>query len=144
MACDMRIASEDARFGVLFTRVGLMSDMGGTYLLPRLVGVAKALELMFTGDVIDAKEAWRIGLVNQVVAADALEEKVLDFAARLAKGPLQSYRLSKWAVYRNLGPGLEAVLEQEVLGQSFLASTEDAREGVQAFLEKRKPNFKGF
>lgn len=125
LACDIRIASDDSRFGVLFTRMGLIPDMGGTYLLPRLVGVGKALEMMSTGDFIDAQEAFRIGPVNQVVAKGMLEPKVADFANRLAVGPLQSYRLAKWTTYRNLGLGLEDALQQESLGQNLLAGTGD-------------------
>ena len=143
MACDIRIASEDARLGVLFTRMGLMPDMGGTYLLPHLVGVSKALELLFTGDLIDAAEAQRIGLVNRVVAKDQLDEAVMAFAGRLAKGPLQSYRLNKQAVYRSIEQQFETALEKEVSGQCELSHTEDLREALDAFKNGRKPVFKG-
>ncbi len=143
LGCDIRIASEDSRFGVFFTRVGLMPDMGGTYLLPRLVGTAKALELLFTGDLIDAREALRIGLINQVVPKDALEETVKALADRLAKGPLEALRVVKWTVYRSLGLNLETALDQEVLGQNFLAGTRDVQEGIRAFREGRKPLFTG-
>ena len=142
LGCDLRIVAENARLGVFFTRVGLMPDMGGTYMLPRLVGVAKALELLYTGDLIDAQEALRIGLVNKIVPTDALDEKVLEIGICLARGPARAYRLGKWTVYRNLGLGLEAALEQEVLGQMLLVNTEDFHEGLRAFSEKRAPHFK--
>lgn len=143
MTCDIRIASEEARFTEVFAKAGLMPDMGGTYFLPRLVGVGKAMELLFTGDIIDAQEALRIGLVNQVVPSGELMTKTMELAKRLAKGPTQSYRLSKWAVYKGLELSLEAALEHEVFGQNLLLGTEDVREAAKAFVEKRKPVFKG-
>lgn len=143
MGCDIRIASEETRFGSLFTRIGLMPDGGGTYYLPRLVGISKALEMMFTGDLISAQEAYRMNLVNHVVAPDLLEETVLSFAVRLARGPFQSLRMIKQTVYRNLLLNFDTALEQEIFGQIFLSETEDGREGVMAFKEGRKPEFKG-
>ena len=143
LACDIRIAAEDARLGVLFTRIGLIPDMGGTYLLPRLVGASKALELMFTGDLIDAAEAHRIGLVNRVVDRGDLETAVAEFAARLARGPLQSYRINKKAVYRNMEQSIEHALEMELSGQCELVRTQDLKEAIDAFKQGRKPKFKG-
>jgi len=143
MACDIRIASEEARFTEVFAKAGLIPDMGGTYFLPRLVGVGKALELIFTGDIIDAQEALRIGLVNQVVASSELMTRAMELAKRLAQGPTQSYRLAKLAVYQGLELGLETALEHEVFGQNLLLGTEDVREAAKAFTEKRKPVFKG-
>ena len=143
MGCDIRIASEDSRFGSLFTRVGLLPDGGGTFELPRLVGISKALEMMFTGDLINAQEAYRIGLVNQVVATDNLHDAVMSFADRLARGPSQCLRVTKQITYRNLGLNLETALDQEISGQIFLYATEDGQEGVKAFSEGRSPEFKG-
>jgi 2-(1,2-epoxy-1,2-dihydrophenyl)acetyl-CoA isomerase len=143
MAFDIRIAAESARLGVLFTRVGLIPDMGGTYLLPRLVGVGRALELLFTGDLIDAAEAWRIGLVNRVVADDELDNAVLDFADKLAKGPIQSYRMNKQAVYRSIEQPIEICLEKEITGVCELYLSEDFKEAIDAFNTGRKPVFKG-
>ena len=143
MAMDIRIAAENTRLGVLFTRVGLIPDMGGTYLLPRLVGVGRALELLFTGDLIDAAEAWRIGLVNRVVANDALDDAVMDFAGKLAAGPLQSYRVNKQAVYRSIEQPIEPCLEKEINGVCELYLTEDFQEAIEAFNSGRKPIFKG-
>lgn len=143
MGCDIRIASEDARFGSLFARIGLMPDGGGTYHLPRLLGTSKALEMLLSGDLIDAREAHRIGLVNRVVEPQELEGEVLSFAGQLANGPFQSMRLTKQIVYQNLACSLENALEQEIFGQIFLSGTEDAQEGIKAFAEGRKPGFKG-
>jgi enoyl-CoA hydratase/carnithine racemase len=143
MGCDIRIASDDSRFGSLFTRVGLMPDGGGTFQLPRLVGISKALEMMFTGDLITAQEAYRIGLINQVVPTDKLNEAVMSFAGRLARGPSQSLRVTKQITYRNLQLDLATALDQEIYGQIFLYGTEDGKEGVRVFSEGRQPEFKG-
>ncbi|MBT3310654.1 MAG: enoyl-CoA hydratase [Desulfobacterales bacterium] len=143
MACDIRIAAENSRLGVLFTHLGLIPDMGGTDALPRLVGLNKALEMLFTGDLIDAIEAQRIGLVNRVVNKKELEYEVMAFALRLARGPLQSYRMNKRAVYRSIESQLEIALENEISGQCELSHTEDVREAINAFKNKRKPAFRG-
>lgn len=143
LACDIRIASENATFGEVFVRVGLMTDFGGAYLLPRLVGPAKACELIFTGDIIDSQEAYRIGLVNRLVPQDQLVETTMALARRLAKGPSEAIGLAKFAIYKGLETDLASLLEYEALGQSIISKTEDAMEGVSAFLEKRKPLFKG-
>jgi 2-(1,2-epoxy-1,2-dihydrophenyl)acetyl-CoA isomerase len=143
LACDIRIASDQARFTEVFAKAGLMNDMGGSWFLPRLVGLGKALELIFTGDIIDAQEALRIGLVNHVVPQDQVMTKSMELALRLARGPIQSYKLSKWAVYRGLDIGLEAALEHELFGQNLLLGTEDVRNAAKAFAEKKTPVFKG-
>jgi 2-(1,2-epoxy-1,2-dihydrophenyl)acetyl-CoA isomerase len=142
-ACDIRIAAENARLGVFFTRVGLIPDMGGSYLLPRLLGPSKAMELCFTGDLIDAAEAHRIGLVNRVVATEELEEAVMAFAKKLALGPLQAHRLNKQAAYRNVEQQIEIALEREIAGVCELYCTEDFKEGISAFQNGRKPVFQG-
>ncbi|MFB3812622.1 MAG: enoyl-CoA hydratase/isomerase family protein [Terriglobales bacterium] len=143
LACDIRIASDQARFSEAFVRAGLMPDMGGTWFLPRLVGLGKALELIFTGDTIDAQEAARIGLVNHVVPHDELMSNVMAMARRLAAGPTQSYKLAKWAVYRGLELDYEAAAEHEMFGQNLLLGTEDVKNATRAFAQKAKPVFSG-
>jgi len=143
LACDMRIASSAAKFSQAFVRRGLHPDWGGTYFLPRLVGIAKACELTFTGDVIDAPEALRLGLVSQVVAPEELMPSVLALARKIAAGPPVAIRLAKRALYRNSECGLREALEFETFAQNACTETEDAREGIRAFVEKRAPVFRG-
>jgi len=143
LACDMRIASSAAKFSQAFVKRGLHPDWGGTYFLPRLVGMAKASELTFTGDVIDAPEALRLGLVSQVVAPEELMPSVLALARKIAAGPPVAIRLAKRALYRNSECGLREALEFETFAQNACTETEDAREGIRAFVEKRAPVFRG-
>lgn len=143
LACDIRIASEDAGFGEFYVRVGLVPDMGGTQRLPRIVGVGKAKELIFTGKMIDAKEAERIRLVNKVVPKDKLMDEARAFALRLAKGPTVAIGLAKIAINKGLGTDIKTGLEYEVHAQSICFQTEDVEEGIKAFLERREPKFKG-
>lgn len=143
LACDLRIASEHARFGEVFARIGLFPGTGGTYLLPRVVGVAKALELIWTGDLVDAQEAERIGLVSRVVPPAELLSATRALAARLAEGPPLALALAKAAVYRGLDLDLTAALDYAATAESITLSSDDHREGVRAFREKRKPSFRG-
>jgi enoyl-CoA hydratase/carnithine racemase len=143
LMCDIRIASEDAKFGEAYVRVGGTADSGGTYLLPHLIGTAKACELLFTGDMIDAKEAERIGLVNKVVPADKLESTTRELAAKLAKGPSIAIGMMKTAIYRSLTQDIESALRYVVCMTSLCLQTEDAKEGIAAFAEKRPPVFRG-
>ena len=143
LATDLRIASETARFGEVFARVGLVPDGGGTYFLPRLVGSAKAMEMILLADIIDAQEALRIGLVNRVVPAEQLEQETLKLAERLAQGPTVAYGLAKTGLYQGLGMSLEDVLNMKARNQAIAARTPDRAEGVAAFLEKRPPRFTG-
>jgi 2-(1,2-epoxy-1,2-dihydrophenyl)acetyl-CoA isomerase len=143
LATDLRIASDTARFLEAFARVGLVPDGGGTYFLPRLVGTAKAMELILLADIIDAQEALRIGLVNRVVPADQLEQETLKLAEQLAQGPTVAYGLAKTGLYQGLGMTLEDVLNMEARNQAIAARTPDRAEGVAAFLEKRPPHFTG-
>jgi len=146
MACtlDIRIASEQARFSSIFVRRGLVPDCGVTYFLPRLVGTAKALEMMWTGDLIDAREAERIGLVSRVVPHDDLMKVCREFAARLVKGPSVSIELTKRMVYDGLeANSWSAQLAYEGWAQSMARQTDDVTEGQRAFVEKREPAFKG-
>ena len=141
LACDVRIAAAGARFGLAFVRVGLGDDMGGAWLLPRLVGVGQALELFLSGDLIDAEEALRIGMVNRVVPAENLHDETYALATRLAQGPPRAQALIKETVYRGLGMGLQELLDFEAERQSEQMSHPEHEEGVSAFLEKRQPRF---
>lgn len=143
LACDMRVASEKAKFGVTFINVGLVSDYGGLYFLPRLVGLSKALELYFTGDVIDAKEAERIGMINKAVPLEELEKTTYELAGRLAKKAPAAMAMIKELLYKGLNMDLATELDLEATAQSICLKTEDHREGVRALLEKREPVFKG-
>ena len=143
LGCDMRIASTAAKFSQAFVKRGLHPDWGGTYFLPRLVGMARACELTFTGDVVDAAEALRIGLVSQVVAPEELMPTVQALARKIAAGPPVAIRLAKRALYRNAESGLREALEFETFAQNACFETEDAREGIRAFVEKRPPSFRG-
>ena len=143
LATDLRIAADTARFGEVFARVGLVPDGGGTYFLPRLVGTAKAMEMILLADIIDAQEALRIGLVNRVVPAEQHEHETLKLAERLAEGPTVAYGLAKTGLYQGLGMSLEDVLNMEARNQAIAARTPDRAEGVAAFLDKRPPRFTG-
>jgi 2-(1,2-epoxy-1,2-dihydrophenyl)acetyl-CoA isomerase len=141
LACDMRIASEHARLTQSFNRIGLHPDWGATYFLPRLVGPAKALELFWTADVLDAEECVRLGLFNRVVPHAVLHETTFDFARALARKPAEPIRRVKRAVYESLDRSLSEMLDVELDAQIHCFGTPDAREGIRAFVEKRAPKF---
>ena len=143
LACDLRFASDRARFGEVFAKIGLFPGTGGTYLLPRTVGIAKALELIWSGDLIDAEEALRIGLVNRVVPHDDLMDETRAFATRLAQGPPLALSLAKAAVYRGLDVDLASALDYAATAESITLSSEDHREGLRAFQERRQAEFQG-
>jgi 2-(1,2-epoxy-1,2-dihydrophenyl)acetyl-CoA isomerase len=143
LACDLVLASEEARFGNVFARIGLIPDCGGHYFLPRLVGFHKAAELMFTGDIIDAREAERIGLINHVVPHAELARATRELAERLARGPTRAIGLCKRTLNVGITGDLATVLDAEAEGQSLASQTEDHWEGVRAFLEKRPARFSG-
>ncbi len=143
LACDLRIGTERTKMGEVFSRRGLMPDGGGTFFLPRLVGVGKALELMFTGDVIDAAEALRIGLINRQVESAGAEAETRALAERLAAGPPLVLAAIKRAVHKALSSTLDEALEAEVEGQMKLIRSKDFFEGVTAFFQKRAPVFIG-
>jgi len=143
LACDLRIASDAARFGTAFARVGFSGDFGGTYLLTQLVGPAKARELYFTAEVIGAEEALKLGMVNRVVPAVSLTEEVQAFAKRLAAGPTVAYSYMKAHLNLALKSDLRTILDRESYGQTLTGLTEDHKEAVKAFLEKREAKFKG-
>lgn len=143
LGCDLRIASDQAAFGEVFVKRGLHPDWGGTWLLPRLVGIAKAMELILTGDIIPAEEALRLGIVNRMVPHADFPEAVRDWARQLAEGPPVAMGLAKRGIYRNIHTDLAAALEYETFAQQIVWNSEDATEGIRAFVEKRPPQFKG-
>jgi 2-(1,2-epoxy-1,2-dihydrophenyl)acetyl-CoA isomerase len=143
LACDIRVASTEAKFGMVFLRTGLHPDTGATYFLTRLGGTARACEMMFTGKIIDAQEAEKIGLVNRVVQASELESTVNELAGRIAKGPPVPLIMTKSLIYDALSMDLETLLEYETLAQVLCLTTKDHREGITAFLEKREAVFVG-
>ena len=142
LAADMRIASETARIAFLFVRVGLAgADMGAAYLLPRVVGLSKATELLFTGDFIDAQEAERIGLYNRVVPANELAAATHEMAARMANGPAFALAMTKEMLNREMELSLDTALEWEAQAQATCMQHPDYREAYEAFVEKRVPLF---
>jgi len=142
-ACDIRIASEKATFSSIFVRRGLMPTLGSSYFLPRLIGLDKACEFTWTGDIIDAHEAERIGLVTRTVPDDELEPATMELAAKLAKGPPLAIALSKQAIHRGMGMSLEEALDFVKQEIEALRMSEDHKEAISAFMEKREPVFKG-
>lgn len=143
LSCDFRLASEKASLVEAFIHIGLIPDSGNLYYLPRLIGQAKALELAILGEKISAAEAKSIGLVTKVVPVDNWIDEVTAFAERLAKMPTKAIGLIKRYVNESWNCNLEEMLEKEAFGQRTAGLTADHREGVAAFLEKRKPEFKG-
>lgn len=143
LACDIRLASDKAKFSEAFVKIGLHPDWGGTYFLPRLVGTAKACELMMSGEVLGAYEAERIGLVNRVVPHEQLQAATRELAERLSKMPPLAIKQMKQAIYRGVDADLETMLAIESEAQIACFESNDCVEGVEAFLAKRAPNFKG-
>jgi enoyl-CoA hydratase len=143
LACDIRIASENASFGQPEINLGIIPGGGGTQRLPRLVGEGKAMEMILTGEIIDARTAFSIGLVNHVVPADQLQAKTLELANRIAEKSPIALQLAKEAVKLASKSNLDEGLRREVDLFALCFSTEDKNEGVSAFLEKRKPAFQG-
>ena len=140
---DLRIAAAEARFAMTYVKVGLVPGDGGCYYLPRIVGLAKALELIWTGDFIDAQEALRLGYVSKVVPAGELLPAARALAERIAQGPAVAIQLAKRLVYRGLTQDVHEALEAAGQAMAIVQSTEDAREGPRAFAEKREPKFQG-
>jgi len=143
LAADMRMASDQAAFIEVFINVGLIPDSGSTFMLPRLVGLGKAMELCMTGSKVDAAEALRLGIVNQVVPAAELEAATAKLAGKLASLPGRAIALTKRLLNQAANNDLEAQLEAEAFDQETAGKTADHYEGVVAFLEKRKPAFQG-
>lgn len=143
-ACDIRIAAPRARFSFLFNRVGLTgADMGAVYLLQRIVGMGHAAELLYTGDIVSAERAERIGLVNRIVPEDELMPSALELARKIAKGPPVGVRMTKEALEVQRTMNIDEALEWDAYAQALCMSGEDHAEGYRAFLEKREPVFKG-
>ncbi len=143
LACDLRVGSDKAMFQVTFVKIGVFPHMGGTYLLPRVVGLAKALEMLYTGDFMDAQEAERCGLLNKLVSHEKLEEATRELALKISKGPPIALRLGKLLMVRGLEQNFETSLEMAAAVLPITQLTEDHQEGMRAFSEKREPEFKG-
>jgi enoyl-CoA hydratase/carnithine racemase len=143
LACDMRIASTRAKLGLGFVKIGLHPGMGTTFFLPRLVGTARAYELLLTGEPITGEEAARIGLVNRAVEPERVLEEARELAGKLASGPAVALRRMKDSVGNSRARGLAETLDLEARAQVECSKTEDLKEGITAFLEKRAPRFEG-
>lgn len=143
LACDALIASTDASLIEVFINIGLVPDSGSSYFLPRIVGTLKAFELCTLGSKVSAEEALRLGLVNQVVAPEQLDEATYALAARYAAAPTKSIGLIKQMLNKASTATLDEVLDYEAYCQQIAGESDDYKEGVQAFLEKRKPQFRG-
>ena len=143
LGCDIRLASTAAKFTQAFVKRGLHPDWGGTYFLPRIVGMAKACELIFTGEIIDAQTALGLGIVSAVHPPEELMPATYELARKIAAGPPIAIRLAKRALYHGLDVDLRSALEFETFAQNIASETEDAREGIRAFVEKRPAVFKG-
>jgi enoyl-CoA hydratase/carnithine racemase len=143
LMCDIRIASEQAKFGELFIKRGLVADLGGLWRLPRVVGPSKAAELLFTGDVIDAHEAERLGLVSRVVPAEELMPVALELAAKIAANPPIAMRYMKEGLRKSLHADMAEMGAYIGSSLAYLFTTEDHREGALSFVERRAPVFKG-
>ena len=143
LGCDIRLASTAAKFAQAFVKRGLHPDWGGTYFLPRIVGMAKACELIFTGEIIDAQTALGLGIVSAVHPPEELMPATYELARKIAAGPPIAIRLAKRALYHGLDVDLRSALEFETFAQNIASETEDAREGIRAFVEKRPAVFKG-
>ncbi len=143
LACDIRIASENAKFCFMYTRRGLSPSEGSSYLLPHIVGISKALELAFTADMIDAREAERVGLVSKVVPHEQLMPAAMELAHRIAKNPPIAIGLTKYVMYKSLQKSIEDSMLLQNAAHTASTLTEDHQEGVRAYAEKREPRFRG-
>jgi 2-(1,2-epoxy-1,2-dihydrophenyl)acetyl-CoA isomerase len=143
-ACDLVVAADTARFIEVFVRRGISPDGGGAYLLPRLVGLQKAKELVFFGEDLHAEDAARLGLVNRVVQRDELEASAAELAGRLASGPTKAIAMAKWLLNRSLDSDRRTAFDEEAWAQELIVGTADSSEGLRAFAERRPPGFRGF
>ncbi len=143
-ACDLILAADTARFIEVFARRGITPDGGGAYLLPRIIGLPKAKELIFFGDDLAAADAERIGLINAAVPADQLAETAAAWAGRLAKGPTKALSLAKFLLNRSLDSDRSTAFAEEAWAQELASRTEDFQEGVAAFVERREVSFRGW
>jgi 2-(1,2-epoxy-1,2-dihydrophenyl)acetyl-CoA isomerase len=144
LACDLVVAAEEAKFIEVFVRRGIAPDGGGAWLLPRLVGIQKAKELFFFGDDVPAAEAYRLGLVNRVVPRAELAGTLQELATRLANGPTKAIGVAKWLTNRALDVDRATAFADEAMAQELLTHTQDAREGMASFVERRPPTFRGW
>lgn len=143
LACDMRFLATDAYLEERFVKIGLMPDGGGTFWLPRLVGLGKAMELMLTGDRISAEQALSLGLANRVLGVDVLRDETMKMADKLSKGPPMAFAEIKRAVRASLGGTIDEALDRERVAQTKLLQSNDCMEGVMAWMQKREPSFGG-
>lgn len=141
LACDVIFASDKARFGHGYLNIGVQSDAGASYFLPRMIGVPRACELIFTSDIIDADEAERIGLVNHIVPANELEAKVMEFATKLAKSSALAIGMAKKTLYQGLTMDLSTAIEFEARSHVMTMISDDMKEGISALKGKRPPQF---
>lgn len=144
LACDLVIMAEEARLIEVFIRRGIVPDAGGAYLLPRIVGLQKAKELMFFGDDVSGLEAAAIGLVNKVVPLAELDKVATEWATRLANGPTKAIGMTKWLLNRSLESDRLTAFQEESWAQELISSTTDSQEGVRSFIERRPTEFKGW
>jgi 2-(1,2-epoxy-1,2-dihydrophenyl)acetyl-CoA isomerase len=143
LACDLIVAAEDSKFALSFSKVGLVSDGGGSYFLPQLVGPHLAKQFLFTAEPIPAERLYQLGVINYLVPLEKLQEETTKFALQLAQGAGKAYGMQKKLVEKALTSSLAEILEQERLTQVLMVDTEDHKEGITAFKEKRQPVFKG-
>jgi 2-(1,2-epoxy-1,2-dihydrophenyl)acetyl-CoA isomerase len=143
LSCDLRIASDQAKFGTAYAKVGFGGDFGTTWLLARYAGAPKAKEMFFLGETVDAHEALLLGLINQVIPGEELQSQVQQIAARIAHGPLVSYRYMKANINASSSTDFRTMLDREAETHLRCGRTDDHKEGVRAFMEKRPPNFTG-
>jgi 2-(1,2-epoxy-1,2-dihydrophenyl)acetyl-CoA isomerase len=143
LSCDLRVASDRAKMGTIFRNVGFSGDFGGSFFLQRLVGSGKARELYFTGEILDAAEALRIGMVNRVIEHDRLVEETMALASQLASGPTLAYARMKENLNRGENCDMLTALDMEALNMQLSGTTNDHREAAKAFVEKRAPTFTG-
>lgn len=143
LACDMRVAAAHARMGLNFVRLGIHPGMAATYTTPRIVGMAKACEVIFTGKLYTGEEAFALGLVNRVVSQEQVMEEALALAREIASNAPIAVRLAKLALYKGDADLLDAAIEVESEHQAYTWATEDAKEGITAMSEKRAPKFRG-
>lgn len=143
LACDIRLASQNARFGATFTRIGMVPELGSSFLLPRIVGFGKAMELLMTGRTIEADEAGRLGLINRITPEGKVLEEALEMAGMILKSPPLALQLTKQALHRAAASGMLQATEFEGLAMQMCRGTSDHKEAIRAFREKRDPRFTG-